>query len=416
MRVTDLSIQQTYLTNYQKNKRTLQNIQQQITTQSKVNTPSDNPLANSKILRFGNQLGNFNTYKNNINTSIGFVQNTLLPMEGMQNEMNKVIIDLTSMNNAVVDDKLDIYAQNLDLTLATLLDFANAEYDGRYVFGGNDSSSKPFDYNAAGDKVEAKLPNIGGEHLARISKNSSQKINITGQEMFQSVYEQRGNLDSTSAIGSVDTSNETILDADGNEYTLTYNYTKTAANTYDFSYDITDSTAASVGSGTVNDLVFNPASSKLTSINGGNPEEIEINIPGNKIEFQFDLTNIKENTNPTNLNLNKNQDADIFNILISMKNKLNNGERPNDNQVKMVNNFMNHLTNKMSEVGNISNKLLDAAELIDSQRLAVQEYMSIEKDVDMAEAIIELETSQHSLDINYKISSMILPSSLLDYL
>ena len=151
-------------------------------------------------------------------------------------------------------------------------------------------------------------------------------------------------------------------------------------------------------------------------MNGGDPEEIKINIPGNKIDFQFDATNLKENANATNLNLNKNQDADIFNVLISMKNKLNNGERPNDNQVKMVNNFMNHLTDKMSEVGNISNKLSDATELIDVQKLEVQEYMSIEKDVDMAEAIIDLETSQHNLDINYRISSMILPKSLLDYI
>jgi flagellin-like hook-associated protein FlgL len=70
----------------------------------------------------------------------------------------------------------------------------------------------------------------------------------------------------------------------------------------------------------------------------------------------------------------------------------------------------------MSEAGNIQNRLEDTQNMLQSQDLETRELLSKEKDVDMAAALIQLQNEQYSLELSYKVSSMILPMSLLDYL
>jgi flagellin-like hook-associated protein FlgL len=66
--------------------------------------------------------------------------------------------------------------------------------------------------------------------------------------------------------------------------------------------------------------------------------------------------------------------------------------------------------------GGISNKLQATEDILFNREIETLELLSLEKDVDMERAIIDLQTAQYTLDVSYHISSMILPKSLLDYL
>jgi flagellin-like hook-associated protein FlgL len=48
--------------------------------------------------------------------------------------------------------------------------------------------------------------------------------------------------------------------------------------------------------------------------------------------------------------------------------------------------------------------------------LTLQGLLSSEQDVDMARATVDLQAQDYSLQLSYKIASMILPKSLLDFL
>ena len=82
----------------------------------------------------------------------------------------------------------------------------------------------------------------------------------------------------------------------------------------------------------------------------------------------------------------------------------------------MINDFNQHLLNNLSKAGGISNKLQSTEEILFNNEMEVAELLSLEKNVDIAKALIELESAQYTLDVSYQISSMILPKSLLDYL
>jgi flagellar hook-associated protein 3 FlgL len=416
MRVPDTLIQNSFMVNLNKNKRSLIDIQTQLTTQSKVNKPSDNPLSNSRIMRMQNQLNSIYTYQSNINYARSILDDGIQSMEAMQNEIQNVQVQLTQLNSAIVSEDLTSFAESIDSSLEILVEMANSEFNGQYNFGGTESSTKPFYYDKSNNRVVSNSDNIGGEKVVKISSGITQKYNISGKELFQSVFTQSGNLDSTAGIGVAQIDSSTIYDAEGNEYTLNLEYSITAANTYELDYTILDSDANVVENQTVSDLKFNSTTGEFESLNGDSFGEINIQNTANKIDFQIDLSTLSENATATNLNNSLSQKADIFNTLIAIKEGLLAGERPSEEQVDMVNDFNQHVLNKLSSAGGISNKLQVTEGILVNKEFEISGLLSIEKDVDMARALLDLESAQYTLDISYKISSMILPKSLLDYL
>lgn len=416
MRVPDGFLQFIYLRNLTNSKSYLAHLQEQITTQNKVNRPSDNPLSNARIMRLRQQINSNDAFAYNINNGLSMIEHSITSMESIQSEVKKVMVDLTSMNNATVDEELNSYASDIDAALNSILDLANSEYNNQYSFGGTDHSTKPFGFNSDKTAVVVNANDIGGVQKIKLNNSVFQKINITGKDLFLPVLNQSGNLDSTQAVGSVQSNSNTIYDADGNEYTINVDYKKTADNTYDLSYTIVDSNSNVVSSDTVNDLKFDASSGKLISVAGQDPKDIKISLPDNKINLVIDFDTLKEKSGATNFVTSLSQKADIFNTLLSIKNKLLNGEKPNQTQMQIVNDFNQHVLNQLSEAGNISNRLNSSLDLLQNQKFELVNLLSTENDVDMAKALTDLESAQFSLDAGYKISSMILPRSLLDYL
>lgn len=108
--------------------------------------------------------------------------------------------------------------------------------------------------------------------------------------------------------------------------------------------------------------------------------------------------------------------TDIFNTLIRIRDSFKAGTYPADADVALVQQFQNNLTSQLSNAGDILNRLDSTQELLDNQQLEIKNLISKEKDVDVAEAVMNLQNSQYYLNVSYKMSAMILPKSLLDYM
>ena len=416
MRVPDTMLQTNFMKNLSRNKSLLAEIQNQLTTQSKVNKPSDNPLSNSRIMRLQNQISNLDTYKSNIDYGLSMIDDSILSMESMQTTVQDVMVQLTNVNSAIVSDQLDSFASSIDSALNILVDLANSSFNGQYNFGGTESGIKPFYYDKANNVVVTNNDHIGGDRNVKIASSITEKFNISGKDLFLSVVEQKGNLNSSAGIGTDQTTSNKIYDSDGNEYTLNLTYTSTAANTYNLNYNIVDKDSNVISNDTVSDITFDSETGEFKSIGSSVFGEIKIQNSDNKIDFGLELKSIKEKNSSANLNSTLNQKADIFNTLIGIKEKLLAGEKPTDEQQKIVSDFNQLLLDKLSEAGGISNKLNSTKEILLNKEIELKDLLSSEKDVDVARALLDLENSQYVLDISYKISSMVLPKSLLDYM
>ena len=139
-------------------------------------------------------------------------------------------------------------------------------------------------------------------------------------------------------------------------------------------------------------------------------------MPGQNINFNFDPLSLKETNAASSISMNANQDVDIFNTLMNIRDNLRNGIIPTATEENRVKAFNTHLLNKMSELGNVTNQLYAAEELIANQKLLLDGLMSKEQDVDVAKAVMDMQTQDYLLQVAYKLSATVLPKSLLDYL
>ena len=415
IRVSDRNIQSTYLNILAKSKSDLATIQKQLVSQSKINKPSDAPLGTSRVMRMSGQIESFNVFEKNIDSGLAYIDNSSSALEGIKDEIQKVLKDLTDANNATVSDNLPQYSNKIKASLNSILDLANTSFDGQFLFGGSDNSTTPVGFNSTGQLVEFKSNRIDADHKIKISNYTEQKININSKEVFASVLKNTGNLDSTSAIGNTQTVTSSIYNSEGTEYSFVVTYTKTAANNYTMNYSILDPSNAVVTSGS-NALTYNNITGALQSIDGNLPNDIKISDETNKINLVFDTQSLMEKNSPATVNSNLSQKADIFNVLKSISDTLNTGKIPEKEHIQLVSDFEKHLINKISELGSYRNRLTDTQDLNKSQSVTLQELVSKEKDVDVAQLAIELQEKQYSLDLTYKISSTLLPKSLLDYL
>jgi flagellin-like hook-associated protein FlgL len=99
--------------------------------------------------------------------------------------------------------------------------------------------------------------------------------------------------------------------------------------------------------------------------------------------------------------------------LISIRNDLRNGIVPSDSDVQAVKNFNLHVLDKLAEAGNLQNQMENTEELLSNQKNLLTSLASKENDVDIAEAILNLQNQDYMLQLAYKMSAMILPKSWL---
>ena len=297
MRISDSMLQSNFLSNLNNSKEKMQKLQTEVASNNKVNNPSDSPSGAAKIMRFKANVSQTKDFKKNVDNSSAFLQESIRGLVYIFDETTKVLVNLAEVKNPRNDSNLNTYADQIDASLNIILESANTEFNGQFVFGGTDDSKPPYGYTVDKSAIELKVNDVSGNRKVKISKNITQKINVAGSELF-------GNVDGT----------------------------------------------------------------------------------------------------------------DIFNKLIEIRDNLRNGIKPTDEDVKAIEDFSTSVRNHLSEAGNVSNKLDASGEILSNQVLTLEGLISKESDVDIAAAMIDLQNYDYSLQLSYKMSSMFLTKSILDYI
>lgn len=417
MRITETMMQTSYLSNLNSVKEKMALLQKQIVTGKKIEKPSDSPVGTSRLIRISDQIGQTQTYLNNIENSLSFLDETTFALQTMQTETLSVLGKLTDLENPINQTDLNLYADTIDNSLKLIMDVANSETDGKYIFGGTDYVQNPYGYSDDNQSIDFKT-DVTGDITVKTSSSTLQKINVTGTELFGTIVSMAGSLDKLAPNGTQTIGTTPVYDSYGNEYTLTSTYEKTADNTYQFTYDITDSNGDSVFTTppAANELVFNSTTGRVIGVNGSTSTEISVNVPDSKINFTIDFAALKESETPSGLVITANQQTDIFNLLKGISDNLRNGILPTPEQKAAVEEFNSHLLSTLSSTGNVINQLTSLQSMLDQQMLDLQQAEQDVNGVDVEKAIIDLQNQDYMLQLSNQLASMILPMSLMDYL
>lgn len=415
MRITETMMSNYYIGSINQLKDKIALLQRQISSGVRIEKPSDSPTGAVKVIRNNDQLSQIDTYLKNIQSGLSFLNQTTFALQSIQDEVVNVVGKLEELVNPINQQNMNLYADMIENSLRLMVDVSNSKADGKYIFGGTDQSGKPFVYSSDGQTIEQNT-RINGYNNVRISQDIQQRINITGLEIFGTIVSTDGTLDKNSAVGTIINQSRTIYDNLGNQYTLQVNLEKTNNNQYSATYSIIDSAPNTVyTSPSTVQLVFNPTSGALETIDGKSPSTINVNVPSNKINFNLDFSQLRETTT-NQVVLNANQNLDIFNQLKIIIDNLRNGIPPTEEQRAAVNAFNSKVIGKLSEIGNIVNQFTTIESMLTQQNLDLTENTAEVNGVDVAKAIIELQNQDYLLQLSQKLAATILPKSLLDYL
>lgn len=120
-------------------------LQQQVATGKRLLVPSDDPLGsmtllanNAQVQRFDSQLGNISSARTSLNLSVSALQEA----GSIMSSAREIALEGAQAGNDATS--YEALAQQVDSLINRLLDVANSQDSGRYLFGGAATNVAPF--------------------------------------------------------------------------------------------------------------------------------------------------------------------------------------------------------------------------------------------------------------------------------
>ncbi|MFZ7131508.1 MAG: flagellar hook-associated protein FlgL [Eubacteriales bacterium] len=145
MRITNSTLANTFLRNLSRNLEHMQTLQIQLSSGKEVSKPSDNPMLLSRIMSIDNNIKMNDQYNTNIQDTIGWVETqdgALSSVSSTLQRVRELIVygangSLSDTDRAAIQDEMVQLVGELSQTL-------NSNFDGRYIFGGQKTTTAPF--------------------------------------------------------------------------------------------------------------------------------------------------------------------------------------------------------------------------------------------------------------------------------
>ncbi len=187
----------------------LATLQLQAATGKRMNRPSDDPTAISPVLSARTQIKSSDRYIETIATGLDRTNNADGYLDSLENTMVRLKeINVATINGALSDIDLETFADEVHQLRASLIDGANAQVDGKYLFAGFAEKTEPFILNPAYDPdlYDEADPSTypvlyggdSGQVEYEISPNELIKVNAIGNEFMMGDFDHDGAIDGDS--------------------------------------------------------------------------------------------------------------------------------------------------------------------------------------------------------------------------
>ena len=187
----------------------LATLQLQAATGKRMNRPSDDPTAISPVLSARTQIKSSDRYIETIATGMDRIDNSDGYLDDMENTLVRMKeINVATINGSLSDADMETFADEVHQLRASLIDSANAQVDGKYMYGGFAEKTEPFTLNPAYnpdlyDEVNPSTYPVlyhgdSGQVEYEIAPNELIKVNALGNEFMMGDFDHDGAVDSGS--------------------------------------------------------------------------------------------------------------------------------------------------------------------------------------------------------------------------
>lgn len=193
MRVTTLSTANTMVNYISTGESKYYDLSEEAASGLKVRKPSDDATATKSLLNIKTQLNQMNSYLNNMKTS----QNELNVLDDTLSSVATAIGSATNLatqsaNGTYSNSDMDKIKIQIDQVVQNVLDLANTQYDGTYIFSGNATSTPAYSVTKDGSGNITAItyqgtPATGNyQRYTTISDGVSVAVNTAGSSVFGS--------------------------------------------------------------------------------------------------------------------------------------------------------------------------------------------------------------------------------------
>ena len=178
MRVTDKMNSSQVLSNLQKTRSELTELQNQATTQKRINKPSDDPTGVGLSMQNRTNVKNLEQYDRNILFAKTFLENSELALTQVGDALvraKELAVQAANDTNAGLPRRA--IATEVKQLYNGIVEASNRRFGERYIFGGHKTLEAPFDGegNYYGDSGQMQIQNQQGSFLP---------MNLTGDQVF----------------------------------------------------------------------------------------------------------------------------------------------------------------------------------------------------------------------------------------
>ncbi len=184
MRINEQQVVNDLLYSLGQDNQSINKLQEQISSGQIVNSPSDDPALNQRLMLLQGEVNQNNVYTQNTQYASSFLQQQSATLSGGVGILTNIKTMMLSAANDSNQQDLQSYGTQLGQYINQLLDLANSQYGGKYIFAGTQTTSQPFFMNAAQTAVSTNPNGIDGALKLDVTRQMSEQYNITGAEAF----------------------------------------------------------------------------------------------------------------------------------------------------------------------------------------------------------------------------------------
>lgn len=376
----------------------LATVQEQISTGKRVNRPSDEPAYSARLVGIREATSQLDQFNRNASAAEAQLVIEESALTGVSNSLNRIRELALSANSGAVDDysRAAVNAE-VKLRLDELYDFGNARDSfGNFLFGGSNTESPPF---AKQDPVIY----AGGDDTYNLAVSTSRTIQTadSGKDVFMRLRDGNGSF--TTKIDTSNTGTGLIdqgLITDPTAFQAAeYRIDFTSASTYDIYNDDTGTLVSSANAYT---------ESAPISFDG-----MQTSISGTPAAG--DVFRVSPSTN-----------QDIFSTVSKFIDALGRSPSNASESARMrqdinetlgnLDTALDHINTIRASVGTRLNTVDTVREENSNIKLQLERILADVEDIDIAEAVTNLQQSANSLELLQKSYTRVEGLSLFNYM
>lgn len=165
MRITNKVLSEGFLRNLTNNLNQMQKYQNQLSSGKEVSRPSDNPLLVAKIMSMSNNILQNEQYNTNISDTLGWVKTQDTALADATKTLQRIAdLIIYGSNGTLSDLDRGAIVEEVKMKTKELVGILNINFDGRYIFAGQETTERPFDmigdvltYNGDNNNVSREI-------------------------------------------------------------------------------------------------------------------------------------------------------------------------------------------------------------------------------------------------------------------